>query len=677
MMRALLLTSIPLFNSKEAKPESGSRQTTVLFLGLDFIVLTVSFLLVNYLKRHTFHLDDRYLVLYWLLAATWLLISLVTRKHHLYKYDSLKSAFVHFGKAAVFIVYLLSIFLILLGIYGYSRLQLFGSVAAFFGLEMLVFSGIFIYAGIRGRKSGMVTPVQSIQFRDFSVLLFIADMALITAAFYLMNYFKRNTFVLDANYEDLIFLIYALWLGTAIFTRKFIRYNYRNFYYAVTPYIKAAILMAAIMSVIVYAFQMFYVSRLQIFGGFILFLVLELLFYAVYYYSGFEKRIIKDIETAAEVKDAFQHEELPFELEKIREARQRRIVPVTEKMKNWYLRNHPLLFEHLQASLDLEQIDESDAVVLNTHTMYNIDVLENHSKSLFVNLHPVNDFRHLNRYFLEVHKKIYNGGYLVGCVNTINTHRNRFFQKYSNLIANILYPFDFMIHRVIPKLPFFGKIYFFITRGKNRVISKSETFGRLYFCGFKIVGEKVIDDCLYFIARRVKNPSVEKSPSYGPTIKLKRIGLDGKPMYIYKFRTMHPYSEFLQEYVYWQNRLDENGKFRDDFRLTEWGRVFRKLWIDELPQLVNFWRGDIGLVGVRALSEHYFGLYPKELQELRTRFKPGLVPPYYADMPESFEDILESERRYLMAKEQHPVMTDFKYFFLAWYNIIFKRARSH
>ena len=139
---------------------------------------------------------------------------------------------------------------------------------------------------------------------------------------------------------------------------------------------------------------------------------------------------------------------------------------------------------------------------------------------------------------------------------------------------------------------------------------------------------------------------------------------------------MHPYSEYIQDYVYQQNQLQLNGKFKDDFRLTSWGKVFRKMWIDELPQISNFLRGDISLVGVRPLSEHYFSLYPRDLRELRIKFKPGLVPPYYADMPKSFDEIVDSERNYFLRKRKHPFRTDIKYFFKAVYNIIFKHARS-
>ncbi|MEX2567706.1 MAG: hypothetical protein WD431_17295 [Cyclobacteriaceae bacterium] len=82
------------------------------------------------------------------------------------------------------------------------------------------------------------------------------------------------------------------------------------------------------------------------------------------------------------------------------------------------------------------------------------------------------------------------------------------------------------------------------------------------------------------------------------------------------------------------------------------------------------------IVGVRPLSQHYFDLYPEDLQKLRTRVKPGLVPPFYADMPQTFEEITESERQYLYAYLKNPILTDIRYFFKAFFNIFFKGARS-
>ena len=82
------------------------------------------------------------------------------------------------------------------------------------------------------------------------------------------------------------------------------------------------------------------------------------------------------------------------------------------------------------------------------------------------------------------------------------------------------------------------------------------------------------------------------------------------------------------------------------------------------------------LIGVRPLSKHYLSLYDDDLKELRVKVKPGLVPPFYADMPKTLEEIQDSERRYLYAYLKSPIGTDIKYFFKTFYNIVIKRARS-
>jgi len=92
--------------------------------------------------------------------------------------------------------------------------------------------------------------------------------------------------------------------------------------------------------------------------------------------------------------------------------------------------------------------------------------------------------------------------------------------------------------------------------------------------------------------------------------------------------------------------------------------------------LVNWMRGDIKLVGVRPLSKHKYGILDKDLQEERIKYLPGLVPPFYADLPKNIDEIQESERKYLIKYSEHPFRTDIIYFFKAFYNIILKGARS-
>ncbi|MEG0517599.1 MAG: sugar transferase, partial [Bacteroidales bacterium] len=141
-------------------------------------------------------------------------------------------------------------------------------------------------------------------------------------------------------------------------------------------------------------------------------------------------------------------------------------------------------------------------------------------------------------------------------------------------------------------------------------------------------------------------------------------------------RTMYAYSEYIQPYIYKQLGLAKGGKISDDYRVSPLGKFLRKTWLDELPTLINWIKGDMKFVGVRPLSSHYFNLYSKELQELRTKVKPGLFPPFYADMPETLEEIQESEIRYIKSYLERPFYTDCRYFFKTFANIVFKGRRS-
>jgi lipopolysaccharide/colanic/teichoic acid biosynthesis glycosyltransferase len=128
--------------------------------------------------------------------------------------------------------------------------------------------------------------------------------------------------------------------------------------------------------------------------------------------------------------------------------------------------------------------------------------------------------------------------------------------------------------------------------------------------------------------------------------------------------------------VFEKNGTANGDKITDDFRVTNWGKIFRKFWIDELPMLFNWAKRDLKLVGVRPLSEHKFYTYPKHLQKKRTMVKPGLVPPFYADLPNTPEEFFATEERYLDAYMKKPIRTDIRYFFKAMYNIFVKKARS-
>ena len=132
----------------------------------------------------------------------------------------------------------------------------------------------------------------------------------------------------------------------------------------------------------------------------------------------------------------------------------------------------------------------------------------------------------------------------------IEKERDILLKKYTEIIAGVFYYINFIWCRIFPKLPFTKKLYFTLTQGRNRMVSKAEIFGRLYFCGFKVVDDLEIGNRLFFIAQKVRIPSYQTNPTYGPIVRLKRIGFNGRMINVYKFRTMYPYSEFLQEYIY-------------------------------------------------------------------------------------------------------------------------------
>jgi len=352
------------------------------------------------------------------------------------------------------------------------------------------------------------------------------------------------------------------------------------------------------------------------------------------------------------------------------------ISELKKKLKDKYLVGYDNLYDFLNENIELNNIDEKNSLIIRSSDIYNINILQENKLDFFINLHQINDLRRINEYFIELNKKVCQGGIVIGKFEPLKFRYKHFLDSYPKYLAQALYLFDFLWKRVSPKIPILKKIYFFLTRGKKRVLSFSEGLGRLYYCGFELINIEVIDNFIYFIIKKVKVPSKDPNPSYGPFFKMNRLGKNGKIIKVYKIRTMYPYSEYLQEFTFDLNKLQKGGKIKDDFRITSWGKIFRKLWIDELPMLVNYFKGELKLVGVRPLSRHYFSLYPEEIQKLRLPCKPGLIPPFYADLPKTFKEIIESEVRYLESYKKNHFTTDFRYFFLIWHNILIKKARS-
>jgi lipopolysaccharide/colanic/teichoic acid biosynthesis glycosyltransferase len=108
-----------------------------------------------------------------------------------------------------------------------------------------------------------------------------------------------------------------------------------------------------------------------------------------------------------------------------------------------------------------------------------------------------------------------------------------------------------------------------------------------------------------------------KLDSQGPVLyRGKRVGKDGQPFLMNKFRTMVEGAE----------RRGPAVTYRDDPRITRAGRFLRQTKLDELPQLLNVVKGEMSLVGPRPEDPSYVALYTQEQRQVLS-VKPGITGP--------------------------------------------------
>jgi lipopolysaccharide/colanic/teichoic acid biosynthesis glycosyltransferase len=326
--------------------------------------------------------------------------------------------------------------------------------------------------------------------------------------------------------------------------------------------------------------------------------------------------------------------------------------------------------------------EKSISILLDTSSHTNFKSLQGYNGIFYraldnvTNITKLNDVRFINKFLEESNEALSHDGLFIGHIEALHSRKARILRKYPRPFNWITYFLDVIIKRIFPKFRPTKKIYFFLTKGRNRVVSEMEIYGRLYSCGFELVDSKEINGMLWFVGRKIATPVFNTEATYGPLIKMKRHGKGNELFKVYKLRTMYPFSEYLQSYISAKHGLQKGGKFKNDPRITTAGRIFRKFWLDELPMCYNVLRGEMKIVGVRPLSSHYLSLYPDHIKELRAKVKPGLIPPFYADLPSTLDEITKSEEAYLSAYLLSPLYTDLKYLLKALFNIFIKRARS-
>ncbi len=155
-----------------------------------------------------------------------------------------------------------------------------------------------------------------------------------------------------------------------------------------------------------------------------------------------------------------------------------------------------------------------------------------------------------------------------------------------------------------------------------------------------------------------------KIESKGPVVFCqKRIGLDGNPFYMYKFRSMCVNAEDILKKLENENEADGPVfKMKEDPRVTKVGKFIRKYSIDELLQLINILKGDMSIVGPRPALPNEVKEYDNVAKK-RLAVKPGLTC-YWQVMGRSdisFEEWMKLDSKYI---DEMNLWLDIKLIFL-------------
>ena len=644
---------------------------------LDGVFLSVSFICVYWYRREHLRIEENILRFLPVLFLTWLLVTLFSKKFKETERKDYLSLLQPYWNAAIAFILFLTVNLYIMGWANLSFFIVYGTIGLY-----LVFEIVFAIWNLSRRGEGG-------QRRriPFPVVFFLIELAIVNAAFFIVYYYKAGSLIIDERYALALAGICFSWLFVSLIVHRFRVRTEKGLLAAFRPFWQSEALILGLIALVFFVVGRGSMSRLLIFGSVAAFAVLENIIVLAYYGLGQTRKTGGETEAqpdegwfeAPKAKTANEDdgddEETIKEKYRFHGAEDVQEI-LRKKLERLYLKKHQDVYEFLGKYIDLGRFDIYSSAFLFAGNAGNIEILEDDSLSFFFNFERVNDYRDVNCVFTALNGKIKKNGVFIGCFESLDQRRERIFAKFPAWIAHVYYVLDFAYKRVMPKLPGFKKLYARLPGGRKHPVSRTEVLGRLYYCGFEMIGLRRINGLFYFIARKTKAPCADSHPSYGPVFRQRRVGKGGKILFIYKLRTMHPFAEYIHRYVHEKMSLEESGKIKNDFRVTSWGRFFRKAWIDELPMIVNWLKGDLKLVGVRPLSEAFFETYPEDLKAERIKVKPGLVPPFYADMPGGIEDVWESERTYLRRFACKPRRTDAAYLLKGLKNIFFNHARS-
>ena len=179
------------------------------------------------------------------------------------------------------------------------------------------------------------------------------------------------------------------------------------------------------------------------------------------------------------------------------------------------------------------------------------------------------------------------------------------------------------------------------------------------------IGLIILSPLMFIIAVTIRLESKGKV-----FFKHKRIGKDGKEIYIYKFRTMvENAEELIKQFTPEQMKeFKENFKLEKDPRVTKIGRVLRKTSLDELPQMLNIFKGQLSIIGPRPVIDEELEKYGNNKDKFLS-VTPGLTG-YWAANGRSDTNYDERMKMELYYVDNVSFKMDLKIFFTTIFAVI-------
>jgi len=422
-------------------------------LLINFSIYIISFLIFYLIKKQSFIYDETYVIFLPALVAAWGIGSFLSGKIHLKRSDLLLVKLKKY-----YISHLIS-----LGVIALIAFQTGFSGSRFVVLGTL-FGAVIFEGFIAMVQNRFKFEMPEKEKHHVSYLLLFIDFVIITWIFFFLYKIKIGFDSFNEDHVLLILSTYFCWLFASMMTHQFRPFKKSfNIWKAVGTQIKFYILILALTAFISYFLQLPGIYRSIYITGVVIYsfwsFVISLFFYI-------DKIPRKTDEIRSELLRAYElkHPEFDPRVDQV-ETKKYRIegkfpseTNLALEIENIFFKEYPEVFRFLKLNLDLNSFNSERTHILRSADPYNINVWPENHLELFINHHKLNDFRRINRYLIEVSKRLVDGGVFVTNFEPVKYRYKKFLKRYPSIIANLLYFIDFLWYRVAPKIPVVQKI---------------------------------------------------------------------------------------------------------------------------------------------------------------------------------------------------------------------------